>query len=89
METAAYKLAELKAMLKDGQTDIPALLQAKTPACPYKEKPPPLCAAKCGKKKNGNGCFLCIPTKPDFIMKTSITWPALTKRGGDPSQDRL
>lgn len=23
METAAYKLAELKAMLKDGQTDIP------------------------------------------------------------------
>lgn len=28
METAAYKLAELKAMLKDGQTDIPALLQA-------------------------------------------------------------
>ena len=28
MDTSAYKLAELKAMLKDGQTDIPALLQA-------------------------------------------------------------
>ena len=28
MDTAAYKLAQLKAMLQDGQTDIPALLQA-------------------------------------------------------------
>ena len=28
MDTAAYKLAQLKAMLEDGQTDIPALLQA-------------------------------------------------------------